>query len=91
MYTWTFERVPNGSVTGCQHCYPVGFNWHPLEGAGMGFHVTHVYKAIYGGLITPFIPWFCAHFAWLAFTPAFLYGRWAKDSVPQARLLLMHA
>lgn len=19
-------------------------NWHPLEGAGMGFHVTHVYK-----------------------------------------------
>ena len=26
--------VPNGSVTGCQIYHPLGFNWHPLEGAG---------------------------------------------------------
>ena len=32
MYTWTFQRVPNG-FKGCQH--PIGFIWHPLEGAGI--------------------------------------------------------
>ena len=26
--------MPNGSVSGCQFNHPLGFNWHPLRGAG---------------------------------------------------------
>ena len=31
--TWTFQRVPNGSKRVSTN-HPLGFNWHPLEGAG---------------------------------------------------------
>ena len=31
--TWTFQRVPNGSERVSIY-HPLGFNWHPLEGAG---------------------------------------------------------
>ena len=36
LYTWTFQRVPNGSNGSWRvsNHHPLGSNWHPLEGAG---------------------------------------------------------
>ena len=33
IYTWSIQRVPNGSWRASNH-HPLGSSWHPLEGAG---------------------------------------------------------
>ena len=43
MYTWTFQRVPHGSLRVSIY-HPLGFNWHPLEGAGI--HMQWIYKDV---------------------------------------------
>ena len=41
-YTWTFQRV---SIP-----YPWGFNWHPLEGAGISIEIYAVIHIFDEGL-----------------------------------------
>ena len=40
-HAWTFQRMPNGSYRVSIH-HPLGFNWHPLEGAGVEDIFLHI-------------------------------------------------
>ena len=42
-HTWTFQRVPNGSWRVSIY-HPLGFNGHPLEGAGMRSLATKKFR-----------------------------------------------
>ena len=39
--------MSNSSVTGCQFTIPLGFKWHPLEGAGICNMYIYIYTYIY--------------------------------------------
>ena len=46
MHTSTFKGVPNGS-SGVSIHHPLGFNWHPFEGAGIYIYILFILYYIY--------------------------------------------